>query len=73
MRVLLAAGAGLLVLLGTWPALCVQGEYDEGSCTSALLLPLPWTAEDADLWGPLTSLPLAVAVFLVVLRVRRGR
>ena len=73
MRLLLAVGAGLLVLLATWPVLCVQGEFDAGSCTSALLLPLPWTAEDADLWGPVTSLPLAAAVVLVVLRVRRGR
>lgn len=73
MRLLLAAGAGLVALLATWPAVCMQGEDDEGSCTSALLLPLPWTAEDADVWGVVTSLPLAAVVFLLVLRVGRGR
>lgn len=71
MRWLFAIVAGSVVLLATWPVLCMHGEYDDGSCTSALLLPVPGTAESADTWGIATSLVATTAVFLVTLRLTR--
>lgn len=67
MKWLLAAGSGLVVLLATWPVLCMQGEYDEGSCKSAFLLPTVGTAETADQWGSALSLVATVTVFFGVL------
>lgn len=67
MRWILATLAGLAVLLATWPVLCMQVEYDQGSCKSALLLPVPGTAETADTWGVATLL-IATTAFLVTLR-----
>lgn len=65
---MLATAAGLLVLAATWPVLCVQGEFDEGSCMSAFFLPTLGTAESADSWAVVVSLPAALIVFFVVLR-----
>jgi len=64
MKWLLASGAGVVVLLATWPVLCVQGEYDDGSCKSAFLLP---TLGTADQWGVMFSLIATLIVFLSVL------
>ena len=71
MRWLLATLAGLAVLLATWPVFCMQGEYDEGSCKSALLLPVLGTAETADTWEVATSVIATTAAFLVTLRLTR--
>jgi hypothetical protein len=60
MRGLMVTAAAVVVLLATWPVLCVQGEYDEDSCTSACFISLPWTAEDTDRWAVFTSLPAAI-------------
>ena len=69
-RGFLAVAAAAIVLLATWPVLCVEGEYDDGSCMSAFLITLPWTAEDADMWAMLTTLPAALVVFLLVWKIR---
>lgn len=73
MRWVLATAAGFLVLAATWPVICVQGEFDEGSCTSALFLPTIGTAESADSWAVVVSLPAALIAFLVVLRLTQRR
>lgn len=73
MRWVLASTAGLLVLLATWPVLCMQGEFDAGSCKSALMVPVVGTADSADVWALFVSAPLTVASFLVVLRLARRR
>ena len=66
MRTFLAGAAGLGVLLGLWPAVCMESEGGESSCTSALMLPLPWSAESADTWGMVVAVFAAILAFVLV-------
>lgn len=73
MRWALATAAGLLVLAATWPVFCVQGEFDRGSCTSTFLVPTVGSAESADTWALVVSLPAALLAFGAVLLITRRR
>ena len=66
MRTFLAGAAGVGVLLGLWPAACMESEAGESSCTSALMLPLPWSAENADTWGMVVAVFAAILTFVLV-------
>ena len=73
MRWVLATVASLLVLGATWPVLCVQGEFDSGSCKSAFLVPTLGSAASADSWVLAVSLPAALLAFGSVLMITRRR
>lgn len=73
MRWALATVASLLVLAATWPALCVEGEYDSGSCKSVLFVPTLGSAQSADTWALIVSLPAALLAFGTVLLITRRR
>jgi hypothetical protein len=73
MRIAVAGVVGVVVLLALWPALCVESEFGQSSCTSAVLLPLPWGVEQADTWGMVVAAFAALlAVVLTLKLARRG-
>jgi hypothetical protein len=57
--------AGLLVLVGLWPAVCTSSEDRVTSCQSAVFLPLPW-GESADTWGMVVAGSAAVLTLVAV-------
>ena len=70
MRLLVASLAALGVLGLFFPVVCMQGEFDEGSCSSVSGLPLPGPADQAEIWQLVV---LVAAVLAFVLVVRHGR
>ena len=70
MRVLAASLAALGVLGLFFPVVCMQGELDEGSCSSIVGIRLPGTAAQAG-WWQLAVLAAAVLVAVLVLRALR--
>jgi hypothetical protein len=73
MRWALASLASVAVLAATLPVVCGQGEFDNGSCQSAIYLPVVGNASDGDNWAAALALGLAVWAFLTLSRRRSGR
>ena len=65
------AGAAI-VLVALWPTLCMSSEGGPTTCTSAVLLPLPW-GESADTWGMLAPIAAALLTYAVLRRLLRKR
>lgn len=73
MRLLVASLAALGLLGLVFPVVCMQGEFDEGSCSSVAGIRLPGTAAQAG-WWQLAVLLAAGLVAVVVMRLgRRAR
>jgi hypothetical protein len=73
MRWVLASLASLAVLAATLPVVCGQGEFDNGSCQSAIYLPVFGNAAQGDDWAAALALSLAVWTFRTLSRRRSGR
>jgi hypothetical protein len=72
MRKVLPWLAAVVVLVATWPTLCVSSEGGPTSCQSAIFLPLPW-GDSADTWGMVAAVGAAVLTFFVVRRLLRRK
>ena len=72
MRLLVASLAALGVLGLFFPVVCMQGEFDEGSCSSAVGIRLPGSADQAEVWQ-VAVLVVAVLLFVLIVRGRRAR
>lgn len=72
MRLLVASLAALGVLGLFFPVVCMQGESDEGSCSSVAGIRLPGTAAQSG-WWQLAALVAAVLVVVLVMRVTKRR
>ena len=71
MRVVAASLAALGLLGLFFPVVCMQGEFDEGSCSSVVGIRLPGTTGQAG-WWQLIVFAAAVLVAVLVVRVFRG-